>query len=128
MLRIAVYGSLKRGGLLNGHMVNMGAQFHSEIRLDGFRMYALKSGAFPAVVRDPAGTITAEIWDLPDTTALLWLDRIEGCPHLYRREAIEPRFFIYVWAGPIEIDRFGAEVPDGNWDAETRAREFIAGR
>lgn len=81
-----VYGSLKRGFL---HHDLLGASPFVRIAntAPGYRLLLL--GEYPALAfdADATGSVEGELYRVSDAL-LLELDRFEGCPELYRREAI----------------------------------------
>jgi len=85
MTLVFVYGSLKRGHRLAGHLA--GSRFVGRARtVSGFRLFDL--GWFPAMKRDDdGGQIEGELYEIDDAT-LARLDRVECEGRLYRREEI----------------------------------------
>jgi gamma-glutamylaminecyclotransferase len=82
---VFVYGTLRRGE--GNHRLLAHAEYVGEARtVPGFALYDL--GAFPGLVRDGAGTVVGEVYDV-DAGTLAALDRLEGVPSFYRRERIE---------------------------------------
>lgn len=84
MIRVFVYGTLKRGG--RNHTLLAGQQFLSPARTPpGFTLYSL--GDYPGLVRaagDQTG-VTGELW-LVDDACLQQLDELEGVDDgLYER-------------------------------------------
>jgi gamma-glutamylaminecyclotransferase len=83
--RVFVYGTLRQGE--GNHRLLLSARFVGEAHtVPGFALYDL--GAFPGLVREGAGTVTGELYDVDEAT-LAALDRLEGVPSFYRRERIE---------------------------------------
>jgi gamma-glutamylcyclotransferase (GGCT)/AIG2-like uncharacterized protein YtfP len=83
-MRIAVYGSLRKGGKLNPIMLDNGAKFLGESSFEG-QLYSL--GAYPAAIPG-SGTVHCEVWDCSDEL-IKRLDSVEGHPWMYRRTPIE---------------------------------------
>lgn len=87
MIRVFVYGTLKRGG--GNHSYLAGQQFLGAARTPpGFTLYSL--GDYPGMVRAPADTagVAGELWAV-DVGCLLRLDELEGVAEkLYKRVAI----------------------------------------
>jgi gamma-glutamylaminecyclotransferase len=82
---VFVYGTLRRGE--GNHRLLQGARFVGEAcTVPGFALCDL--GAFPGLVRDGAGTVAGELYDV-DAATLAALDRLEGVPSFYRRERVE---------------------------------------
>ena len=82
MEKVFVYGTLKKGGRLNGHLDN--SKFIEEKTLTGFKMYNV--GWFPGIIvtNNNEDVIHGEVYEVsPDT--LNRLDMVEGVPHLYKR-------------------------------------------
>jgi gamma-glutamylaminecyclotransferase len=113
--RLLVYGSLRRGERANGFMD--GAIFVSLARsAPGWTLYDL--GAFPGLVRTGEGTVLGEIYDVDDEL-LVRLDRYEGTPRFYRREAIELEDGGSAQTYTLRADQVGgcAVVRGGDWCA-----------
>jgi gamma-glutamylcyclotransferase (GGCT)/AIG2-like uncharacterized protein YtfP/lysophospholipase L1-like esterase len=85
MIRIFLYGTLKRGGC-RSHVMR-GQRFVRESRtIAKYRMY--NTGSYPALVEDEDGLeIEGEIWDV-DNDCLRVLDAIEAVPDLYDRKPV----------------------------------------
>ena len=82
--RLFVYGTLKRGGLAAGRM--HGASFEGLVTTAaGYALYDL--GDYPALAKDDEGIVEGEVY-LVTAEHLAELDRYEGYPELYRREAV----------------------------------------
>jgi gamma-glutamylcyclotransferase (GGCT)/AIG2-like uncharacterized protein YtfP len=119
MTDLLVYGSLKKGGGLHGYLE--GSQFIGTASLPGFGLYDL--GAFPGIV-PAAGVVHGEVYAV-DRGTLALIDRVEGVPHLYRRERLpallrrfddEPPIDVeveaYVFNGTVAGDQ---SIPAGVW-------------
>jgi gamma-glutamylcyclotransferase (GGCT)/AIG2-like uncharacterized protein YtfP len=109
-MRVAVYGTLKRGGRLHGNMEAIKAKFIEEVDLKGFEMYHL--GGYPAIIEKKDGVIKAEVFEI-DEIGLSRLDRVEGYPHLYQRQLTEHGFVYFM-----QNKAYVAHAPvieDGNW-------------
>lgn len=83
MTKVFVYGSLKQGGWLHGHLAQ--SKFVKEDVLDGFRMEAF--GAFPVAIPCSESKISGEVYEI-DSTTLSGLDWAEGYPHFYDRKQV----------------------------------------
>lgn len=81
---VFVYGSLRKG--FGNHYLLENSQFVKEATLSGFQMYSL--GGFPAIThsRSKKDKIKGEIYEVNEAT-LYHLDRLEGHPNFYFREA-----------------------------------------
>ncbi len=99
-----VYGSLKRG--LPAHHLLAGQRFVATARTPPlYRLY--DSGPYPCLVADPERgvAIHGEIWEV-DEAALSRLDRYEGVPDLFVRQAIRLADFtspvwVYLYRGDV---------------------------
>lgn len=84
MIRVFVYGTLKRGG--SNHALLAGQQFLGEARtVPGYTLHSL--GDYPGMVRsaDASHDVTGELW-LVDDACLQQLDKLEGVDEgLYER-------------------------------------------
>ena len=105
-IKVAVYGTLKQGGQLNGAMGGLDpVKFH---RLPGFRM--LNLGWYPGIVPAEGKSVFVEVYDITEEI-LSRLDGVEGAfpeapeSGLYRRETVKidnDDVFIYIWNGKEE--------------------------
>ena len=79
-----VYGTLKRG--LTNHGMLQAAPFLEEVWLDGLNLHDL--GPFPMAIAsgDRSHRLHGELYAVPPAQ-LQALDRFEGAPRLYRRQA-----------------------------------------
>ena len=88
MIRVFVYGTLKRGG--GNHAYLAGQQFIGAAHTPpGFTLFSL--GDYPGMVRAPDDTagVAGELWAV-DVCCLLRLDELEGVAEgLYARVAIK---------------------------------------
>jgi len=87
-IRVAVYGSLRRGmgndGLLSG------SELLGTTGVEGFEMYSL--GAFPACVpTDGEEMVQVEVYEV-DMGTLESLDMLEGYPNFYDRQRVSTVF------------------------------------
>lgn len=83
LVRVFVYGSLKRGFL--HHDVMRGARFVRRATVYGYCLRVV--GQYPAMVPEPDGSVQGEVYGVtPEHLAAL--DEFEDCPDLYRREAV----------------------------------------
>lgn len=90
---VFIYGTLKQGQCRGLSM--RGARYLGvALTLPKFAMYNV--GQYPALVEDDLSTdrrVCGEIYEC-DEEHLADLDRIEGCPHLYRRGTVEIDLFV----------------------------------
>ena len=118
MSLLFVYGTLKKG--FHNHYLLEDAPFICKAWLPFHKMLSL--GGFPAII--PEGgyrdNIEGELYEVPEGRWPL-LDRLEGVPHLYRREQIEiwnnpeakwHEAQVYIWNQPTKDLPL---VPDGIW-------------
>ena len=84
--RLFIYGTLKRGGRLNGHLE--GQKFLGDAKTSkNYRLY--KIGWYPGLKRSEEGKqIFGELWEVDDK-CLQNLDRVEGAPGLFKRDFVE---------------------------------------
>lgn len=119
---VCVYGSLRRGWALHGHLAT--ARHVGDGTVRGFVMYDL--GAYPAVVAhsDPRATIRGEVYEV-DAATLRRLDRVESEGSLYHRRVVPVRLdsgdvvqaHIYAMR-PAMVREMGAwPVHSGDWTA-----------
>lgn len=114
-MKVAVYGTLKKGGRLHMHMQSIEASFIEDAVLKDHQMYNL--GWFPAIIEKEGSKINVEVYDV-DENGLRRLDGIEGYPHLYQRKDTE-HGLVYYMQDPDSV--VGAElIEDGNWDTNKR--------
>ncbi len=85
MVRIFVYGTLKRGGC-RSHVLK-GQRFLGEAKtVATYRIY--NTGSYPALVEKEDGLqVEGEVWEIDDH-CLRSLDAIEAVPHLYERKPV----------------------------------------
>lgn len=116
MIRLGVYGTLKKGNRLN--YVLKDSKFLGEIEIPGFDMYSL--GYYPAIERG-SGSILAEIYEVSDRVLKL-TDSIEGfvqenSPYnYYNRIKVDTDTFgpIYLYEFP-RASELGTYIEDGIW-------------
>ena len=85
MVRIFVYGTLKRGGCRSD--VLQGQRFVADATTTpNYRLY--NAGSYPALIECEEGVqVAGEIWEISDE-CLRALDAIEHVPHLYDRKPV----------------------------------------
>lgn len=112
-MRLAVYGTLREGGTLNGNMKAVGAKFIEKTTLKGYKMY--DTGWFPAVFKtnDDKDEIVIESYEIPEESLTGTFDRVEGYPHLYNREET-PKGWIYFMEDQKRIKDY-APIKSGDW-------------
>jgi gamma-glutamylcyclotransferase (GGCT)/AIG2-like uncharacterized protein YtfP len=115
-IRVAVYGTLKRGE--SNHHWLAGAPFLGRTRIPGLELYNL--GEYPMAVPsvDPRARIHAELYRV-DGEGLARLDVLEDYPHLYGRRQLpvadgQPA---WVYTGRPEQVRGCRRVPFNDWGA-----------
>jgi len=111
-MKVAVYGSLKRGGRINSAL-NDGTYLGNFKTHPEFTMVNL--GAFPGVLHEGKTSIHTEVYEIPEET-LRTLDRIEGYPSMYDRENIETPYgdaWMYIY-NTTRVDSLPV-VTNGNW-------------
>jgi gamma-glutamylcyclotransferase (GGCT)/AIG2-like uncharacterized protein YtfP len=113
-MKVFVYGTLMQGehnaGLLDGSEYLGGAHTGPDFRL-------LNLGYYPAAIEEGQTEIVGELYQV-DRATLERLDRLEGVPHLYRREKVEldggETAWIYL-INPARVDRQTPEIATGDW-------------
>ena len=93
MIRVAVYGSLKRGFGNHYLLANRGLFLGAWLSGPDYSMYNL--GAFPAVIKGDT-SIVCEVYQVDEPT-LEHLDRLEGHPEFYKRELVPTELWGDVW-------------------------------
>lgn len=125
MAKVFVYGTLRAGGRLHGHMRHEGIEYVGAGRVRGFVMYDV--GSFPAVEPTPytGSMVRGEVYEV-DEPGLARLDRVEGVPRMYQRctvtvwqdDGTPTEAFIYSMP-PGKAARWGREagglVLGGDW-------------
>ena len=102
---VFVYGTLKRGHA--AHDLLVGQRFLGPaVTAPRYRLVDL--GPYPGLVHDDANglAVSGELWEVTDEQ-LKELDFFEGCPALYRREAVE----VVGADGPVEAYFYARPVP-----------------
>ena len=120
---VFAYGTLMRGFRL--HVLLEGrARFVAPGRIAG-RLFDL--GSYPAVVPDPLGVVTGEVYRVDDADLWRALDSAEG-PQYHRHEVAvhmaggrEVTAFVYWYVGP--IDR-AVPIPNGDYRSHAPARSI----
>jgi gamma-glutamylcyclotransferase (GGCT)/AIG2-like uncharacterized protein YtfP len=85
MVRIFVYGTLKRGGC-RSHVLRDQRFLGEATTVATYRMY--DTGSYPALVEDEDGRqVEGEVWEVDDD-CLRVLDAIECVPDLYGRKPV----------------------------------------
>jgi len=87
---VFVYGTLKRGGRLNGHLDPSQSEFIGEGTLSSeYSMYVPDvSGWFPMLAKENTSLKCKGEVFLVSPAILRQLDRVEGVPSLYKREEV----------------------------------------
>ena len=136
-VKVAVYGSLRRGqwnhcNLAGSVLVGEGRLSTDEDGRPRLHLWQLQAG-YPALIpADPAREMQpalVEVYEV-DAPTLARLDRLEGVPHLYRRQTAEVNLTtggvlvaqLYVWAGRRDLNGWGGwasarPIPGGDWVA-----------
>lgn len=115
---VFVYGSLKRGMANHGQLD--GARWLGEAQLQGLALYDL--GPFPMAVisNDDAAVLQGEIHAVT-APHLQALDRFEGVPRLYERQAwrLEDGRRVWVYVGRAQQVRHVNRIASGRWNGPT---------
>jgi gamma-glutamylcyclotransferase (GGCT)/AIG2-like uncharacterized protein YtfP len=82
MKRVFVYGTLKKGFALHGHLQKKDVEFLGEAVLEGADLVSV--GWYPGVVPGD-GQVYGELYGVSENT-LRTLDMAEGSPFLFKRE------------------------------------------
>lgn len=83
-----VYGTLKRDGRNHRLMLDNGCEFMTEVRTR--EKFPLTISGIPFLHKEP-GTghhVRGELFAVTTKEAWQKLDRLEGCPHLYKRQLV----------------------------------------
>ena len=83
-MRLFVYGTLQSGE--GNHRLLRAARMLGKRRTEA-RYTLLSLGAFPAMLGGGTTSVVGELYDVDDST-LAAVDRLEGHPHLYRRQRV----------------------------------------
>lgn len=110
MFKVAVYGTLKRGGALHNYMNAIGAKFIKEATIMDHAMYNV--GWYPAVITHLGTQIHVEVYEI-NAEGLSILDQVEGYPSLYQRKETEEGW-LYYFKNPTKVDGL-KEIENGNW-------------
>ncbi len=87
---VFVYGTLRTGGRLNGHLKEQ--NLVGPATLSGFGMYPAGRGSFPGIVpQDDLAPVVGEVWEVTPF-CLDRLDWLEGHPRHYRRMEVAVNF------------------------------------
>ena len=111
--RVFVYGTLRVGE--SNHRLLHGYSPLATVRTaPAFELVSL--GAFPAMVRGGRTAILGEVYEVHGDT-LADLDRLEGHPDFYRREAIElaDGSEVLAYVLPRAAARDFPPIPSGDW-------------
>jgi gamma-glutamylcyclotransferase (GGCT)/AIG2-like uncharacterized protein YtfP len=103
MVKVFVYGTLKRGDTREGAMSAYGGKFLREATLPRHTLYNV--GAFPAAVPSQDDHhVIGELFEIPPKS-VTYLDSIEGHPFLYKRTTVTlddgTEASCYIWQRPI---------------------------
>lgn len=115
MIRVFVYGSLKRAGLHHAEIRD--ATFERAATTEaGFRL--VMQGIYPALTRGGSGVVHGEVFSVT-ATLLGALDRFEDVPVLYQRQRIrlDDGSDAEAYVIDEEIAARCPEVPRGRWPA-----------
>lgn len=82
-MNVFVYGTLKQGGALHGHMI--ASKFLGEATTPP-KYGLINTGWFPGLV-EGNHPVSGELYKVDETT-LAHLDAVEGVPHLFSRDVI----------------------------------------
>ena len=110
MSNVFVYGTLRKEEGLN-HILE-DSNFLGTTTVKGT---LIDLGAYPGLILTNTQEITGEVYEVDEST-LDRLDQVEGCPHLYRREALQSEEFgdMYVYIWNRQHDNFPT-IESGDW-------------
>ena len=130
MVKVFVYGTLKKGYALNSFLKN--SVFLGKGVIVGFELFS--NGSYPMIVHSKLpNKVTGEVYEIEDET-LKTLDMIEGA---YEREPVWVKFkgkmiraFTYVWYNGVE---HLASLPSGifegtavdNYSSDRETKKFL---
>ena len=128
-MRVAVYGTLKRG--FHNHFLLEDSEYLGVDRIKGYSMHSM--GYYPAVVtsEDENDLISVEVYEV-DAETLAALDTLEGYggfaskDNMYNRKQIETVYgdtHFYEWADPNFAITEANKVYSGIW--VNRVRSFL---
>ena len=114
--KVFVYGTLKKGGALHGHLEN--AKFVKEEELSGFEMFNV--GWFPAIVKtdNKDSKVKGEVYEVDDNL-MSTLDMVEGYPDLYQKEETE-HGFVYFMQNVEKVKELYPRVKNNDWDVTNK--------
>ena len=115
---VFVYGSLKRGMTNHGQLDD--ARWLGNAQLQGLALYDL--GPFPmAVISDDDDAVLQGEIHAVTAARLQALDRFEGVPRLYERQAwcLEDGRSVWVYVGRAEQVRHVKRIASGAWSGPT---------
>lgn len=115
MIRVFVYGSLKRRG--RHHSELGGARFERIATTEaGYRL--VLQGEYPALARGGTDVVHGEVF-LVSEAALVQLDRFEDVPRLYQRESVrlDDGSDAQAYVIDEEIAARCPPIPEGRWPA-----------
>ena len=124
-LKVFVYGTLMEG-LGNNPVLGENATLIGEHKVEGFELFPIGGGWFPAMLKDPhhdpeaeeIKTVSGEIWEI-DKEELEQLDALEGAPHMYTRETYwsydHGDLYYYLWVDETELRKTTNPIEDGSW-------------
>jgi gamma-glutamylcyclotransferase (GGCT)/AIG2-like uncharacterized protein YtfP len=115
MVKLFVYGSLKRGFSAHQLLKDCGAEFLNEATTHA-RYHLVKVSWYPGMVEGEEGSgVQGELYEVPDV-AIQLLDRYEGTPQLFTRNVIQladgSEAVAYLYARDVSDY---AVVADGRW-------------
>jgi len=120
MYKVFVYGTLLRGCSNSHVMKEAGGKCIGKAVLKGYEMYS--NGYYPMIIKG-TGRVIGELYEV-DNAGLERIDRLEGYPHLYIREAVTVQLesgelvkaLVYTQTHNSELVRKTKEkVPEGDW-------------
>lgn len=120
--QILVYGSLRQGFPLHGHLERAGAEFIEKTKLPGFDLYAVTW--YPGIKKNPDNKkgVVGELYKIPNDDFIKNLDYVEGYVEkdpsrsLFIREEVEVNgepTYVYVYNGRVGDE---IKVQSGDWE------------